>query len=319
MYNFGGKTDSSMKKQLTTSIFMWIICIFVGSATEPLAMPRIPSELTSPADRGAYLSVHYWDALDFAADARAADTAFMEQALVDFLSIMPHVSEQARRDGLAAMFGRASVDEGASELLRHLCQIYLSDAGSPMRDERLYVTLLEADAQSQPEDSATGIRRMALAEEMKKNLPGDVAADFVMVTDDAGDAPATLHRLVTRPTLMLIYNPDCGTCHEVIGAMKRDAALRRAVSEGAVSVLAVAVDTGRDMWEEYRGDIPAEWMSALDTDGIVDNEIYYVPETPMVYLLDGDCRVIDRGLYPLAADGSLNGSLTELLLRALDE
>lgn len=305
-----------MKNGLTTSMFIGTICAFAASATEPIAMPRIPSELTSPADRGAYLSVHYWDALDFASDARAADTAFMEQALVDFLSIMPHVSEQARRDGLAAMFGRASVDEGASDLLRHLSQLYLSDPGSPMRDERLYVALLEADAQVQPGDGATGIRRMALAEEMKKNLPGDVAADFAMFTADGGEAPATLHRLVTRPTLMLVYNPDCGTCHEAIDAMKRDAALQRAVAVGTVSVLAVAVDTGRDMWEQYRQDVPAEWVSALDADGIVDNEIYYVPETPMVYLLDGNCRVIDRGLYMLRADGSFDCSLTARLLQA---
>lgn len=305
-----------MKIGLTTSMFIGAICAFAASATEPLAMPRIPSELTSPADRGAYLSVHYWDALDFVDDARAADTAFMEQALVDFLSIMPHVPEQARRDGLAVMFGRASADEDASELLRLLCQIYLSDAGSPMRDERLYVDMLEADAMSQPEGSATGIRRMALAEEMKKNLPGDVAADFAMVTADGGDAPATLHRLVTRPTLMLVYNPDCGTCHEVIDAMKRDAALQHAVAVGTVSVLAVAVDTGRDMWESYRGNIPTEWVSALDTDGIGDNEIYYVPETPMVYLIGGDCRVIDRGLYMLRADGSFDSSLIARLLQA---
>lgn len=301
-----------MRKKLFLSIIISALYALSASAQNSLELPSMPKNLKTPTERAAYLSEHFWDALDFATDNRAVDSAFMEQTLVNYLSIMPHVPDAARATGLGTLFRKASVNPRASELLRNLSDEYLYSPASPMRNERLYAELLEADAAAQPEESATAIRRRELAKELKKNLPGDKARDFTIELN--GGEVKSLQNIVTRPTLMLLYNPDCDTCREVIAAFSEDSGLNKAAADGMITILAVAIDTDREMWDSFKEAIPTSWLSGLDLDNIVEAETYYIPETPIVYLLSKEGNVIDRGLYPLSASGKANPALLTILL-----
>lgn len=52
-------------------------------------LPEIPKELTEPGKRADYLAMHYWDSLNPALLRSAEDSVTVEQAFVDFLSIIP--------------------------------------------------------------------------------------------------------------------------------------------------------------------------------------------------------------------------------------
>jgi hypothetical protein len=54
--------------------------------------PHIPDMIVEPQQRASWLLNHYWDNVDFNNAKIISDTAFIEQAFVNFLSIMPIVS-----------------------------------------------------------------------------------------------------------------------------------------------------------------------------------------------------------------------------------
>ena len=202
-----------------------------------LELPAIPKTLKAPAERADYLLEHFWDALDAATDNRSADSLFMEQTFVNFLSVMPHASAEGRAKGATAMYSKLKPSDKAKNLIRTLAEEYLYSPASPMRDENLYVLLLQSDAATADDDDASGIRNRELAKELLKNIPGTQAADFGI--ELANGATTTLRQVGGIPMLLLIYDPDCHTCHEAMEALANDADIQKAIADGKIAILAV--------------------------------------------------------------------------------
>lgn len=277
-----------------------------------LELPAIPKTLKAPAERADYLLEHFWDALDAATDNRSADSLFMEQTFVNFLSVMPHASAEGRAKGATAMYSKLKPSDKAKNLIRTLAEEYLYSPASPMRDENLYVLLLQSDATTADDDDASGIRNRELAKELLKNIPGTQAADFGI--ELANGATTTLRQVGGIPMLLLIYDPDCHTCHEAMEALANDADIQKAIADGKIAILAVAAETDRELWLTVKDTLPQGWISAFDTEGITEAELYYLPEVPGLYLLDGDQRVLDRNIPAALPSGAANPAILTILL-----
>ena len=277
-----------------------------------LELPAIPKTLKAPAERADYLLEHFWDALDAATDNRSADSLFMEQTFVNFLSVMPHASAEGRAKGATAMYSKLKPSDKAKNLIRTLAEEYLYSPASPMRDENLYVLLLQSDAATADDDDASGIRNRELAKELLKNIPGTQAADFGI--ELANGATTTLRQVGGIPMLLLIYDPDCHTGHEAMEALANDADIQKAIADGKIAILAVAAETDRELWLTVKDTLPQGWISAFDTEGITEAELYYLPEVPGLYLLDGDQRVLDRNIPAALPSGAANPAILTILL-----
>ena len=277
-----------------------------------LELPAIPKTLKAPAERADYLLEHFWDALDAATDNRSADSLFMEQTFVNFLSVMPHASAEGRAKGATAMYSKLKPSDKAKNLIRTLAEEYLYSPASPMRDENLYVLLLQSDAATADDDDASGIRNRELAKELLKNIPGTQAADFGI--ELANGATTTLRQVGGIPMLLLIYDPDCHTCHEAMEALANDADIQKAIADGKIAILAVAAETDRELWLTVKDTLPQGWISAFDTEGITEAELYYLPEVPGLYLLDGDQRVLARNIPAALPSGAANPAILTILL-----
>ena len=277
-----------------------------------LELPAIPKTLKAPAERADYLLEHFWDALDAATDNRSADSLFMEQTFVNFLSVMPHASAEGRAKGATAMYSKLKPSDKAKNLIRTLAEEYLYSPAAPMRDENLYVLLLQSDAATADDDDASGIRNRELAKELLKNIPGTQAADFGI--ELANGATTTLRQVGGIPMLLLIYDPDCHTCHEAMEALANDADIQKAIADGKIAILAVAAETDRELWLTVKDTLPQGWISAFDTEGITEAELYYLPEVPGLYLLDGDQRVLDRNIPAALPSGAANPAILTILL-----
>ena len=104
-------------KILNLTLWACIFCIGLMSfaqaqrTTEEFRLPEVPVLLTDPAERAAYLAVHYWDYFNFADTTLISRPEITEQAFVDFISILHHDTlflpdkEGARRTAFGA--GRA--------------------------------------------------------------------------------------------------------------------------------------------------------------------------------------------------------------------
>lgn len=83
--------------------------------------------------------VHIWDDIDFADTLRSHHPAFMEQSLVNFLSLFPHAQAEARIMAVKSLMQRAEVDETAYRLLARLAEKHLYTSGSPMQNEEYFI------------------------------------------------------------------------------------------------------------------------------------------------------------------------------------
>ena len=149
-------------------------------------------------------------------------------------------------------------------------------------EERMAELLRAALATGKLSDSQKATAEWMLHDVCEVNARGAVATDFRFATAEASE-----NRLLTfaqgEPLLMLLYNPDCDHCRQVIKELS--------AMEGLPQVLAVCIEAPAKRWEATRGQLPAEWTAAYDRSGIMENDLYIIRQLPSIYLLSGDRRI----------------------------
>jgi len=53
-----------------------------------------------------------------------------------------------------------------------------------------------------------------------------------------------------------------------------------------MTVLAIYTEGNRPLWDETKVSMPKDWIVGMDSDSIVDRDIYSIPAMPVMYLLD---------------------------------
>lgn len=147
-------------------------------AKKEFTLPDIPQVLTTSEDRAEYLVLHYWDNFDFTDTVLISKPEITEQAFVDFLNILPYTQIENSRKALIGLMESASSDNLMLTHFMELTEKYLYDPNSPMRNEELYIPVLEyiiASFNVKTEDKIRPEYRLQMA---LKNRPGDLATDF---------------------------------------------------------------------------------------------------------------------------------------------
>ena len=106
-----------------------------NSAVLLLELPTIPETISATEDRAGYLAGHFWDNLNFADTTRSLNMDFMEQNFVNFLSVLPAVMSSDRAIAFDNLMHNASAHNDAYWLIVDMCDKYLMDPNSPMRNE----------------------------------------------------------------------------------------------------------------------------------------------------------------------------------------
>lgn len=255
-----------------------------------LPLPEVPATLTTPEERAAYILEHFWDGMDFSDTLRSRDSAYMEQNLVNFLSLFPHVRQEALPSPVGNLLRRAAADSAALRLVCGLVDRYLNDPNSPMRNEDYYVFFLEELLRLPGLSEYERVRPRYQLATVRKNRPGTVAADFSYM--DRHGMRNTLHATRAKRLLLLFYDPACSHCSEILDGIRGDNLLARLVANKELAVLAVYTEGDRALWDATKDSMPQEWTVAIDESGIVERELYSVPAMPVIYLLDNDKTVL---------------------------
>ncbi len=310
-----------------------------------LPLPTVPATLVTPADRAAYIILHFWDALDFRDTLRSHNRAFMEQNIVNCLSLFPHAKADALPPGIDALMQRAAVDTTALHLVCDLAEQYLGERESPMRNEDHRILFLEALLRL-PMLTADNRARHAYELQMaRKNRPGTIATNFTFTDregrrrtlydtlDEAvhaahGDATAphgdttatTAAHLVTdgvadtlsqstapRPrVLLLFYDPACSHCEETLNTLRESTLLRRLTANKQLTVVAVDVEVDRQQWVTTKDTMPQQWVVGFDESNIMGRGLYSLTSLPVLYLLDERKTVVLKDPTPAQLDAFLS-------------
>jgi hypothetical protein len=256
-----------------------------------LELPDIPVTLTEPHSRALFLLDHYWDALDFANDARACDTTFIEQNFANYVSLFQLAELDELSAPAAKLLTRSRVNTAAYNLMQKVVEHYLYDVNSPMLNEDYYALFLPTLIADTGIDAASRQRYRFDQECIAKNHSGSMAPDFTYVTTDG--RRCTLRRTPVEGRLMLIfYDPDCEECKATLADLKKSAQLNSLIADGRVTVLAVCVEGDRDNWLSAASELPDNWTVAYDVTGIEDHDLYFLRAMPTIYVLDATSRIL---------------------------
>jgi peroxiredoxin len=135
------------------------------------------------------------------------------------------------------------------------------------------------------------------------NVIGEKAADLNMV--DSAGRKKTLYEVVAPYTVVCFWDPTCSHCK--VEVPKLDSLYKAKWKAKGVKMYGVMTDGGKDKWLEFiRNNNLKEWIHVYQTAAMKEQELnsgkpgfrqlYDVYQTPMLYLLDKDKKIIAKKL-----------------------
>lgn len=268
--------------------------VAVEQSADSFPFPVIPEVLTSPEDRKTYLLTHYWEQFDFADTTLMNNRDVTEQGFVNFIALLADgtTPEELTRESLENWCAGFVGKEHARQVLTQTADSYLFNPNSPFYNEALYGMYLEALLGKLPQTDAMRSTYRFKLELIRRNNVGEKATDFVYYLSDG-----TRHTLAATPVksnrlLLMFYDPECESCHEVLLQMAADTALAEAVRTGKLSVLAVYTEGNDEAWRKALPDMPEGWMVGTDREAVKGGALYDLKAMPSLYLLDGKKTVL---------------------------
>lgn len=256
--------------------------------------PEIPAMLTQPEERKAYLLEHYWDRFNFGDTTLVNNREVTEQGFVNQISLLADgaTPEKVIRESLKNWCSRFMPEAQARQVMMQLADDYLYNPNSPFYNEGLYGVYLETMLEVLPEEDARRSSFDFKLRLLRRNKVGDKATDFSYYLPDGQKKSLATTSTRGNRLLLVFYDPECESCHEVLREMTADASLAGAVKAGRVTVLAVYTEGNQEAWRKGLADMPEGWIIGTDRQKVKEEALYDLKAMPSLYLLDGQKRVL---------------------------
>ena len=256
--------------------------------------PEIPATLTEPEARKAWLLAHYWERFDFADTTLVNNRDVTEQGFVNFIALLLDgtTPEELTRESLENWCAGFVGKEHARKVLTQTADDYLFNPNSPFYNEGLYGMYLEVLLGKLPQTDAMRSAYRFMLELVKRNNVGDKATDFTYYQSDGMRCTLATTPVKNDRLLLMFYDPECESCHEVLLQMAADTALAEAVRTGKLSVLAVYTEANDEAWRKPLPAMPKGWTVGTDHEAVKTGALYDLKAMPSLYLLDGQKTVL---------------------------
>lgn len=264
------------------------------TSQSPFPFPEIPAMLTQPEERKAYLLEHYWDRFNFGDTTLVNNREVTEQGFVNQISLLADgvTPEKVIRESLKNWCSRFMPEAQARQVMMQLADDYLYNPNSPFYNEGLYGVYLETMLEVLPEEDARRSSFDFKLRLLRRNKVGDKATDFSYYLPDGQKKSLVATSTRGNRLLLVFYDPECESCHEVLREMTADASLAEAVKAGRVTVLAVYTEGNQEAWRKGLADMPEGWIIGTDRQKVKEEALYDLKAMPSLYLLDGQKRVL---------------------------
>jgi hypothetical protein len=252
-----------------------------------------------------YYKQHYWDGVSFA-DERLLRTPIFEQRLDKYYKdlVVPD-PDSIKREADNMLLKTAGNKEMFKYLLTYLVQKYIKP--EYMGQDAVFVHLFEKYINNNPQvDWFTEAYKKFMFERaysVMANLIGNPAQNLELV--DTQDVARPLYGIDAPFTVICFWDPTCSHCKEVVPRV--DSFFQNNWKQKGVAIYGVMVDGGKEAWTKYIKETNLnEWIHVYQTAAQRDSEnkagkpnyrqLYDVYQTPILYLLDKDKRIIAKKL-----------------------
>ncbi len=262
-------------------------------------IPALAPAILSNEQKAEYMREHYWDKFDF------ADTTFINQ--IDSTKMLTafavytagYIPDSLAYKYMPRLMQRASTSKRMYTYFLMLAESVLHDPNSPMRNDEIYIPILESAVQSQWLDEYERMPYEYDLEIARQNRIGRIANDFTYTLPSG--RTATLHNIKADYTLIFISNPGCPMCREVKEQITTSPMLQELIERKELKVLVIYPDTDLEAWREHLQDYPTSWINGYDADQRIEKErLYDLKAIPALYLLDKQKRVMAKDCTDVA-------------------
>jgi hypothetical protein len=275
-----------------------------------LKEPVVPSTENNPAAKSDslfpyhYYKAHYWDGISFT-DERLIRTPIFEPKLDKYYKdLVPAEPDSINREVDKMLLFSRTNKEMFKYLLIHFVQKYINP--EYMGQDAVFVHLFEKYINTGQADFFTDKYRKFVNERaysLMANLIGQTAAEFDMT--DTLEKRKSLYEINAKFTVICFWDPTCSHCKEIVP--KLDSIYKAKWKQEGIALMGVMVDGGKDAWLKFiRDHNLKDWVHVYQTQAQRDAEtasnkpgfrqLYDVYQTPILYLLDKDKRIIAKKL-----------------------
>ncbi len=282
--------------------------------------PAVPPAAKHP--KGKYDSVyafqyfksHFWDDVSFT-DERLIRTPFFESKLVKYYKdlVSPNPDSITREVDHMLLYSRSN-KEMYKYLLVHFVQKYVNP--EYMGQDAVFVHLFEKYINNGQADFFTEQYKEYMtkrAYSLMANLIGQPAANLEMV--DTLDKPLPLYKVKSDMIVICFWDPTCSHCKEVVP--KVDSIYNAKWKKQGVTVYGVMVDGGKELWQQFIREkglknwlhvyqLPSQHDAEANSGKAGYRQLYDVYQTPILYLLDKDKRIVAKKLNYQQLDEVIN-------------
>lgn len=284
-----------MIKTLRKIVSAAVICIQISASAQ---LPTIPTNLRTPQERASYLVTHFWDNMNLNDSTAYVPGGAVEQYFADFVSVFDHTDSASISQGFINLMHRAeSTGSKPIKSISELADLYLFDTASPMQNDTYYIiyadAALGAGIKGVSAERLKYMRRIAAS-----NLPGTRGKDFTFV-NPAGDSISIVEAIREAGiNLLVLYDPDCDHCEQVIEMLRNSDDIQGLVSNGQLQILLIYPEGDYEIWKSRLPKVAKGWINGfaeewIDSDG---NEHYYLRDRPTMYLIDANGTVIAKDI-----------------------
>ncbi|HJU45185.1 MAG TPA: thioredoxin-like domain-containing protein, partial [Chitinophagaceae bacterium] len=257
----------------------------------------------------------YWDGVSFT-DDRLLRTPIFEGKLEKYYrDLVSPDADSIKKEVDAMLLASRSNKEMFKYLLVHFIQQYIDP--KYMGQDAVYAHLFEKYINNNPEvdwfsekDKKTIYNR---AYSVMANLIGQTASDLEMV--DTLGKPTTLYSIDAPYTVIFFWDATCSHCKEELPHL--DSMFQNKWKQLGIKLYGVMADGGKEAWMNYIHEHGLkDWIHVYQTDAQRDadnntgrpgyKQLYDVYQTPMLYLLDKNKRIIAKKISYQQADEILS-------------
>lgn len=269
-----------------------------------LPLPSVPESLRLPAERAAYIMLHFWDEMDWNDSTLIADDSFMEQNSANFYSLFSLTDSIDASKAVEAMLAGASSDDNAYRRVADIAALYLHEPDSPMINDESYAVVVDCLLAGKRLGETDRLRLEDTHHSLMQNRAGTKAADFGIICRDGTDMNLSDAVASHQVSVLVFYDPDCHDCAELEQHLERNCPPTAGV------IMICPYDTDESQWMRHAATMPQGWTVARPADQDFENsEIYHIPATPTIYLLDRDLTVRAKNLTIKNIDEVLNSAV----------
>jgi Domain of unknown function (DUF5106)/Thioredoxin-like len=272
--------------------------------------PVVPSAAEHPGGKYdsnyayQYYKSHYWDGISFD-DERWIRTPFFEPKLEKYYKdlVVPLPDSISKEVDHMLLYARTS-----PEMFKYLLVYFVQKYINPqyMGQDAVFVHLFEKYINTGQADFFTQQYKDFMfkrAYSLMANLIGVQAANLEMV--DTLGKPMNLYTIQNNYTVICFWDPTCSHCKETVP--KVDSIYQAKWKKEGVSLYGVMVEGGKENWLKFIHDnnlkgwvhvyeLPEKQKLDEAAGKASYRQLYDVYQTPILYLVDKDKRIIAKKL-----------------------